>query len=177
MRIKATMHTLPDGRGAIRVEDLYDTDIDDVWDACTAPDRLARWIAEVSGDLTVGGTFHALFTSTADGSGRVEACEAPRHLLVTMAPDSDETSEIEAWLTSEGTQTRLVIEERGLPTDKLHFYGSGWQVHLEDLGRALTSGASVHPGGWSAERPSVAWNERWTELVPVYEASRTGARP
>ena len=52
----ATMRALDETRGAVRVEDLYDTDIGDLWDACTAPERLARWIARVDGDLRVGGT-------------------------------------------------------------------------------------------------------------------------
>ena len=46
-----TMRALDAERGAIRVEELYDTHIDDLWEACTDPERLARWIAEVSGDL------------------------------------------------------------------------------------------------------------------------------
>ncbi|MDQ0612591.1 uncharacterized protein YndB with AHSA1/START domain [Microbacterium sp. W4I4] len=170
MNIKGTMRTLEDGRGAVRVEDVYDTDIDDVWEACTMPERLVRWIAEVSGDLRVGGGFHALFTSTADGEGTVEVCDAPHHLLLHMGADTDEPTQIEAWLTVEGDRTRLVVEERGLPADKLHFYGAGWQVHLEDLGRCLVSGASVHPDGWSAQAPSPAWDESWTALTPAYES-------
>lgn len=152
-------------RGAVRVEDVYDTGIEDLWRACTAPDRLARWIAEVSGDLREGGTVHAVFTSSASGPARIEACEAPHHLLLTMDPGSDEESQIEAWLTAEGQRTRLVVEERGLPGDKLHFYGAGWQVHLEDLGRALASDGPAHPEGWSSEAPAPGWHARWTELT------------
>jgi uncharacterized protein YndB with AHSA1/START domain len=33
-----------DGKGVVRIEDRYDTDIDDLWSAITSPDRLARWI-------------------------------------------------------------------------------------------------------------------------------------
>ena len=69
MSIIGTMRALDETRGAVRVEDVYDTDIDDLWQACTTPERLARWIAEVSGDLRVGGTIHAVFTSTLDRSG------------------------------------------------------------------------------------------------------------
>ena len=72
MNIIGTMRALDETRGAVRVEDIYDTDIDDLWEACTTPERLARWIAEVSGDLRVGGTIHAVFTSTWTGPGRVE---------------------------------------------------------------------------------------------------------
>jgi hypothetical protein len=59
-------------------------------------------------------------------------------------------------LTEEGDKTRLVVEERGLPLPQLHFYGAGWQAHLEDLGRSL----SGEPSDWRA---------RWDELTPAYE--------
>jgi hypothetical protein len=38
-----------DGKGAVRMQDHYDTDIDDLWSALTDPRRLARWIGEVEG--------------------------------------------------------------------------------------------------------------------------------
>lgn len=157
MNTIGTMRALDEKRGAVRVEDVYDTEIADLWSACTTPERLARWIADVAGDLRVGGAIQATFTSSWTGPARIEVCEAPRHLLLTMEPDTDDEAELEAWLTEEGGRTRLVVEERGLPVDGLHFYGAGWQAHLEDLGRSL------------AGQPS-AWRARWTELTPVYEA-------
>ncbi len=42
---------------------------------------LGRWIAEVSGDLRVGGTVRAVFTSTLTGPARIDSCDAPHHLL------------------------------------------------------------------------------------------------
>lgn len=156
MKTIGAMRALDERHGAIRVTDVYDTDIDDLWDACTNPKRLGRWIAEVSGDLRVGGTIHATFTSTWTGPGFVEACDRPHHLLLTMAPGTDDETQIEAWLTAEGDRTRLAVEERGIPLSELHFHGAGWQAHLEDLGRAL------------ADEPSV-WRARWTALIPTYE--------
>lgn len=156
MKLTGTMRRLDHSRGAVRVEDLYDTDIDDLWQACTTPDRLARWIGEVSGDLRVGGAIHASWTSTWTGPGRIEQCEPPRHLLLTMEPGTDAETQIEAWLNEEGPKIRLVVEERGLPLTHLHFYGSGWQAHLEDLGRSLVGRESV-------------WHHRWTELTPSYQ--------
>ena len=151
-----SLYRLPDGRGAVRVEDLYDTDIDNLWSAVTEPSRLANWIAEVKGDLTLGGTFHAHFTSTWDGPGRVDACERPHRLLLTMEPGSPDETVIEAVLTAEGDKTRLVVEERGLPAEKTFYYGAGWQVHLEDLGTSL------------AGKTPAPWKERWDELTPSY---------
>jgi uncharacterized protein YndB with AHSA1/START domain len=156
MKTIGSMRTLDEKHGAVRVEDIYDTDIDDLWEACTTPERLARWIAELSGDLRVGGTINATFTSSWTGDGRIEICDRPHHLRLTMEPGTDDETEIEAWLTEEGDRTRLTVEERGLPLDQLHAYGAGWQAHLEDLGRSF------------AGEPS-AWMARWTELDPVYK--------
>ena len=48
-----------DGKGVVRVEDRFDTDIDDMWLVLTDPLRLARWIGEVEGDLRLGGEYRA----------------------------------------------------------------------------------------------------------------------
>src|ERR1022692_201406 len=73
-----------DGKGAVRMEDRFDTDIDDLWSALTDPGRLARWLGEVAGDLRLGGEFRARFFSSGwEGTGRVDACGPPRRLLVT----------------------------------------------------------------------------------------------
>jgi uncharacterized protein YndB with AHSA1/START domain len=145
------------GTGVVRVEDVYATDIHDLWSAITDPARLARWVVEVEGDLRVGGDFTASFTSGWQGPGSVEVCEAPSRLLVrTWQPDERPTS-IEATLSSEGAGTRLVIEERGLSLEEYAGHGAGWQAHIEDL-RAHLEGRE--PGDWAA---------RWHGLNPAYE--------
>jgi uncharacterized protein YndB with AHSA1/START domain len=145
-----------DGRGVVRMEGIYETDIDDLWSALTDAQRLARWIAEVEGDLRLGGAFRATFTSGWEGPGRVDACDPPRHLLVTMTPGGEEETVIEAVLVADGDQTRLVVEERGLPLEELAAHGAGWQAHLEDL--------AAHSAGLEP----TAWRNRWTELTPSY---------
>src|SRR6266568_3351314 len=68
-----------DGKGVVRIEDRYDTDIGDLWSALTDPGRLARWYGEVEGDLRPGGEFRLYLESAdMDATGRVEACEPPR---------------------------------------------------------------------------------------------------
>src|ERR1700680_1764405 len=72
-----------DGKGVVRMQDRFDTDIDDLWSALTDPLRLARWMGEVEGDLRLGGEFRARFFYRGwEGRGRVEACEPSRRLLV-----------------------------------------------------------------------------------------------
>src|SRR5215831_17845193 len=112
-----------DGRGVVRMEDRYDTDIDDLWSAVTDPARLARWFGTVEGDLRPGGEFRLSIQSSGwDGTGRVVACEPPRRLRVTTR-EATETydKDIEATLTADGGQTILVIEVHGLPLDKIAF--------------------------------------------------------
>src|SRR4029450_7132668 len=46
-----------DGKGVVRMQDRYETDIDDLWSAITDPGRLARWWGRVEGDLRAGGEF------------------------------------------------------------------------------------------------------------------------
>jgi uncharacterized protein YndB with AHSA1/START domain len=158
-----------DGKGVVRIEDRYDTDIDDLWAAITDPERLARWHGRVEGDLRPGGAFR-LYVEASDieSTGRVEACEPPRRLRVTSR-ETDESyrkgqgvppfeARLEATLTADGDQTILVIEVQGMPLDVIAFYGAGWQIHAESL--------AAHIAG----RERGESEARWEELVPTYQA-------
>ena len=129
-----------DGKGTVRMEDRFATGIDDLWSALTDPARLARWIGSVEGDLRLGGEFRARFTSTWEGGGRVDVCDPPRRLLVTLGDEDGET----------------VVEERGFPLNVVAAHGAGWQAHIEDLEAYL------------AGRPAGNWLARWKELSPAY---------
>ncbi len=68
-----------DGAGVVRIEDRYDTDIDDLWSAITDPVRLARCHGQIEGDLRPGGEFRLyLEADDIDSTGRIDACEPPR---------------------------------------------------------------------------------------------------
>jgi uncharacterized protein YndB with AHSA1/START domain len=150
-----------DGNGVVRMEDRFDTDIDDLWSALTDPGRLASWLGEVEGDLRLGGVFRArFFASGWEGTGRVEACEPPQRLLVLTRdadePDNPDEHAIEATLTVDGDQTILVWEERGMPLELLAAYGAGVQIHVEDLAAYL------------AGRKRGDADARWDELYSAY---------
>jgi uncharacterized protein YndB with AHSA1/START domain len=157
-----------DGAGVVRIEDRYDTDIDDLWSAITDPARLARWHGQIEGDLRPGGEFRLyLEADDIDSTGRIDACEPPRRLVVTTretdesyrkgqgVPPFDAVKEIT--LTPDGDQTVLVLEVRGMPLDKIAFFGAGWQIHAENLAAYL---AGREPDDVEA---------RWEELVPPYQ--------
>ena len=165
MKITGSMRELGGNLGAVRVEDRFDSDIDDVWEACTNPERLARWIAEIEGDLRPGGDFKARFTSGWEGTGRVKVCEPPRRLVViTREKSESHDTVIEATLTEDGDQTVLVVEDRGLPVEVLPAHGAGWQVHVEDLGAHLSGG----------ERCDM--RARWEELIDSYREAADSAQ-
>jgi uncharacterized protein YndB with AHSA1/START domain len=157
-----------DGVGVVRIEDRYDTAIDDLWAAITDPDRLARWYGHLEGDLRPGGVFRVyLEADDVESTGRVEVCEPPRRLLVTNR-ETDESyrkgqgvppfnASIEVTLTTEGDQTLLVLEVKGMPLHVLAAYGAGWQIHAENLAASLA-------GGERADSEA-----RWHELVPAYQ--------
>jgi uncharacterized protein YndB with AHSA1/START domain len=155
-RILGSMRSA-DGTGIVRMEDRFDTGIDDGWSALTDPGRLARWLGEVGGDLRLGGEYHFFFyASGSEGTGRVEACEPPRRLLLTHGLGQPDETVIEVTLTADGDQTVLVAEERGMPLELLAAYGAGVQVHVEDLGAHL------------AGRERCDADARWDELEPAY---------
>ena len=156
-----------DGAGVVRIEERYDTDVEDLWAAITDPDRLSRWHGRVAGDLHRGGAFRLhVEAADIDVDGRVQECEPPHRLVVTTretdesygkgegVPPFDET--IEATLSPDGDGTILVIEVRGLPLDAIAAYGAGWQLHAEDLAAHL---AGRQPGDVGS---------RWQQLVPAY---------
>ena len=147
-----------DGKGVVRMEDRFSSSIDDVWSALTDPSRLARWMGEVEGDLRLGGEFRFhFFASGSQGTGRVDACEPPRLLLLTMALGQPDEDVIEVTLAADGDQAVLVWEERGMPLDLLAAYGAGVQIHVEDLGAHL------------AGRERGDADARWNELQRAYK--------
>ena len=157
------------GRGVVRVEDRFDSGIDDLWSAITDPGRLAHWHGKVEGDLRPGGAFRVyLEADDWEGTGRIDVCEPPRRLLVTTR-ESDESwrkgsgappfdNSVEVTLTADGDQTILVVEVQGMPLDTIAFFGAGWQIHAENLATYLAG----------RERGDI--EARWDELVPPYQA-------
>jgi uncharacterized protein YndB with AHSA1/START domain len=160
--VLGSLHSV-DGAGVVRMQDRLETGIDDLWGALTEPDRLAHWFGEVEGELSQGGEFRVRITLSGERTGRVEACEPPQFLLLTMRdpdrqPGQPEQTVIEARLTPEGAETRLTWEERGMPVNLLPAYGTGIQIHVEHLADYISG------------RDLRNVEARWNELFPAYEA-------
>lgn len=151
------------GEGVVRMEDRFDSGVDDVWAALTEPARLARWVGEYEGAPSVGEEFQFVFHGGAGArTARVDVCEPSQRLVVTMRdedarPGQPKDTLIDVQCTAEGDQTLVVVEEHGLPVELLAAYGSGVQIHVENLGTYLA-------GGEIGDEEA-----RWAELMPMYE--------
>ena len=113
----------------------YDTDIADLWDALTNPERIPRWFLPVSGDLKLGG--HYQFEGQA--GGHITACEPPRQLAVTWE-FAGTVSWVTVTLADDGARgTRLELEHLSLiEGDFWDRYGPGavgvgWDLALMGL--------------------------------------------
>ena len=151
------------GEGVVRMEDRFEVGVEELWSAVTDPPRLAAWWGRVEGDLRTGGEFRAHILDAGDFTGRVDVCERPHHLRVTMRdsdpqPGQPEQMVTEVQLSADGDQTVLIVEERGMPVNLLAAYGAGIQIHVEHL--------TDHLAGRDLRDTEALWGR----LFPAYEA-------
>jgi uncharacterized protein YndB with AHSA1/START domain len=133
----------------------YDAPVEDVWDACTNPERIPRWFLPVSGQLRVGGRYQL----EGNASGTIERCEPPRTFAATWEYGGM-VSWIEVRLSPQADgRTRFELEHIGADDDQKWrqcgpgAVGVGWDLGLLGLAIHLDSGGSVDPhevAAWSA---------------------------
>lgn len=138
-------------------DEVYATDIDDLWQAVTTRERLARWMADYSGDLRLGGTWQVASEGEPWCTGTETACEPGRSFTTTWHASEEEPTELVVLLEPVAGGTRLVLEHTGIQSI---FYGAGWQTYLERLASDV---AGEEVGGEDA------WQARFTELRPAYD--------
>jgi len=63
----------------VTVSQTYDATVEDVWDACTNPERIPRWFLPISGDLRPGGRYEL----KGNASGTVQECDPPNSFAAT----------------------------------------------------------------------------------------------
>ena len=78
---------IPAGEARVAVfRRSYQTTVEDLWGACTNPERLGRWYVPVTGDLRVGGSFQQVNM----GGGTILVCDAPHLLKLSLGDGADE---------------------------------------------------------------------------------------
>lgn len=123
-------------RVGVSLRRSYDSPIDDVWDAVTDPERIARWFMPLGGELRVGGEFQL----QGNAGGEIVACEPPRLLRLTWGGP---TSIVELRLTADGDSTVLELDHT-VPIEMAQsgagalWVGPGWDGALMGLGLFLS---------------------------------------
>jgi uncharacterized protein YndB with AHSA1/START domain len=130
--------------------------LEDVWAACTEPDRMERWIGTWTGDPASG---EIAFRMTAEGDDvpeevyLVEACEPPRRFVVRSRDavpfTEDGSGPRVAWQhtleleESDGVTTLTftqVVPEGPLGADLVASVGPGWDYYLDRMVTAFGGG-------------------------------------
>jgi len=134
-----------DGRPAstVTLSRLYETDVDDLWDAVTSRERIPRWFAPIEGELQLGGRYQI----KGNAGGTITACTPPTGFAATWE-FGGATSWIDVKLAAERNQARLTLEHTALIEDHWNQFGPGavgigWDLALAGLERYVATGASV----------------------------------
>jgi uncharacterized protein YndB with AHSA1/START domain len=124
----------------------YDTTVDDLWDACTNPERIPRWFLPVTGELKVGGQYQL----EGNANGTIESCDPPHSFTATWEFDN-KVSWIELRLSESGSGAQFELTHiHGVADDHWRQFGPGavglgYELALMGLGLHLTSGEAQDP--------------------------------
>lgn len=154
------------GEASVTFRRRYPTDAADLWEAVTTPERLARWLGSVHGDLAPGGRYELRMGVDEPGSdqnatGVVRSCDPPRSFAVEWCFPGERPSEVEVRVepgAEDGGAVLLLVHTR-LEDPQATGYGAGWHTSLDQLADHL-AGDDVRD-----------WDARFTALLPRYRAA------
>jgi uncharacterized protein YndB with AHSA1/START domain len=145
----------------VRFERRYATTPEDLWACVTTPERLARWLGPVYGDLRVGGRYELRMGDDVAGSaqnavGDVVECDPPRRLVLGWLFPGEDVTRVSVEVRADGDCALLVLEHVGLSGSAARGYGGGWHASLDQL--------DDHVAG----RPVRPWQELFDAALPGY---------
>jgi len=139
--------TLDAGEGrVVTISKVFPGEVEDLWDACTNPERLPRWFLPVTGELRLGGKYQL----EGNAGGTVERCDPPNSFGATWEYDGS-VSWIELRLTDTADGgVRFELEHVMPVNDHWNTFGPGatgcgWDMMLVGFGLHLASGQAVDP--------------------------------
>jgi uncharacterized protein YndB with AHSA1/START domain len=149
-------------RRTVRLRRSYDATPAAVWSACTEPERVARWVGELTGERAIGGEVRLRMTAEETVVLRIEACAEPHRLTATWSTPGEQDSRIELTLEARGDATLLTLEHSQLVDERAAAgKGLGWEDFLDRL-RELLAGRP--PEG-------IQWADSVARLKPLWETA------
>ncbi|MFC4535488.1 SRPBCC family protein [Sphaerisporangium dianthi] len=168
----------------VTVSQTYDTTVEDLWDACTDPERIARWFLPVSGELRL----HGRYQFEGQAGGVVERCDPPKSFAATWEFGGS-VSWIEVRLSPEpGDRARFELEHIAFAEDHWEQFGPGavgigWDMGLVGLYLHLSTGQGAGPeagAAWAASDEGKLFmtlsSERWADADVAAGADEAKAR-
>ena len=169
----------------VTVSQRYEATVEELWDACTNPERIPRWFLPVSGDLRLGGRYQL----QGNAGGTVERCDPPRSFAATWEYGGEVTW-IEVRLTAAPEGRTLFELEHIARVDDERWaeygpgaVGVGWDLALAGREIHLSSGRTVDPaqsGAWTAAEEGRQFmrlsSERWRDANVAAGSHEAGAR-
>jgi uncharacterized protein YndB with AHSA1/START domain len=128
------------------ISQVYDTDIDDLWEVVTRPERIARWFLPVTGELKEGGHYQL----EGNAGGTVTACDKPHSYAATWEYGG-EVSWIEVRLSPSGDGTLFELEHVAHVKDEWWQQfgptatGLGWDGGMYGLASYLSDRSAPRP--------------------------------
>lgn len=134
----------------------YDTEVADLWDAVSNPERIPRWFSPVTGDFKQGGRYQI----QGNAGGTILRCDPPEALDVSWE-FAGATSWVTVRLAADGGRSRLTLEHLidAADLDGDHWkrfgpaaVGVGWDLSFLGLGLYLAG---------HGDRPPEAADPAW----------------
>jgi uncharacterized protein YndB with AHSA1/START domain len=167
----------------VEVSRAYETPVEDLWDACTDPERIVRWFLPVSGDLRLGGSYQL----EGNAGGRIEACEPPRHLGLTWDFGGSTSRLAVDFSPLDDGRSQLRLRHTVADDDHWREYGPGavgvgWDLTLLGLA-AYLAGEPVDPASFEGspearelmQTSAAAWGRAHEESGVPADVARAAA--
>jgi hypothetical protein len=170
-RVGSRTLDVSEGRVVV-VSQTYTATVDELWDACTNPERIPRWFLPVSGDLRLGGRYQL----EGNASGTITECEPPHRFAATW-----EFGEATTWIevrVSHAGDGRARFELEHVALIDIHWdefgpgaVGIGWDLTFMGMALHMTSGGepvdSAAVTAWTTSADGLefmaASNEAWRD--------------
>jgi len=144
----------------VAVQQTFATTVDDLWQACTDPARLARWFEPIAGSLRQDGRYRLADSGT---EGTIERCEPPttsvhgRVAALTITWEhADDTSRVVVAIAGDVEGATLTIQHVGAQDAHWEEFGPasggmGWDESLLALDLHLAGDARGEPEAFQRE--------------------------
>ncbi len=147
------------GTRSVRFVRVFDVSVEELWDAITDPDRIARWMRteQMTFERHVGGAVRYRWGGTDEAIGTVKVFDPPHAVEYTWREGS-ESSIVRFELRPLAQGVELTLHHWNLGSDQATGVGAGWHAHLDFLNAVL--GDEVFD-----------FDRRFNDLLPRYEVS------